>query len=399
MPLYIYKALTPNGRELTREAAAPDEAQLRQELESQGLMVRAIRPKRGPFFPFGGGKVQAADFLQCNQELITLLKAGLTLPESLELVAERPGSPFFTSVLKRVLGDVRAGTPFSAACAKYPRVFDGLYLSSLKTGERMGNLASPLRRYQDYLQRKVRLRAKLSQALVYPAFLLLVLGLVLALLFTFVMPRFAALYAGFNATLPAPTRLLMFLVHHLPLLALSAAATALLLGGLYKGWSSTPKGRFRLDEAKQRLPLVSSFTQPLLTSQSARTLATLLSGGTPLPEALRVCAESLSNTAYAEKIQKALKEVLEGQGLSEAFGKGGLWSRSAVKLLQVGEASGQLEPMLEEIADTAEQRLEARLEKSMGLIEPVFILLTGLLIGSLIIVMYLPILHLADVVK
>lgn len=399
MPLYVYKALTPTGNEFTREMTSPSEAELRRELERQGLLVKAVWQKRTSVLSFLGQRVKPEDFLQSNQELITLLKAGLTVPEALELAADRPGSPVLTSVLKRILQDVRGGMLFSAACAKYPKVFDGLYLSSLKTGERMGNLASPLGRYQDYLRQRVTLQGKVSQALVYPIFLVIVLALVMGLLFTFVMPRFAALYADFNATLPFPTRVLMILVRHLTLLGLVAGGGGLLAWVSFSFWAATDKGRLWLDNAKQRLPIFSTFTRPFLVSQFSRTLSTLLSGGTPLAEALQATEEALSNRAYALKLRKASGRVLEGEGLSKAAGEEGLLPRSAVKLLEVGEASGQLESMLEEIALSHERLLEGRIQRVMALVEPLFILLTGLLIGTIIIVMYLPIIHLSDIVK
>src|SRR5581483_2966288 len=217
MPIYIYKAVTPQGRELTRETAAPSEEELRLELEGQGLLLTGVRKKRTTLFLAAGQRARPDDFLHCNQQLATLLKAGLTVPEALGLCLDHPESPVLSAVLPKVLEDVKNGSALSAACARYPKVFDGLYLSSLLTGERTGDLAKPLMRYQEYLRQKVVLQNKVSQAMIYPLFLLFVLGGVMALLFTFVMPRFVALYANFNAVLPWPTQVLMTIVHHFPL--------------------------------------------------------------------------------------------------------------------------------------------------------------------------------------
>ncbi|HTC22132.1 MAG TPA: type II secretion system F family protein [bacterium] len=399
MPIYIYKALTSNGQELNREATASSEEELRRELESRGLLVKGVREKRIDFLAFRGQSVKPVDFLQVNQEMVTLLKAGLTLPEVLDLTSDVPESPVLTSILKRVLEEVRTGSPFSAACAKYPKIFDGLYISSLKTGERTGDLAKPLLRYQDYLRRKVALQGKVSQAMVYPLFLLGVLILVLGLLFTFVMPRFAALYTDFGAVMPLPTRILMLVVKHLPLLGGLLAGLGFLAWAFVKAWAATPLGRLRLDEAKQNLPLVGQFVLPFTVSQLARTLATLLSGGTPLTEALKVAREAVTNRAFAARFDRVIGRVTEGEGLSKAMGAENLMPRQAVKLIEVGEASGQLEAMFQEIADSFEGLLERRVQQAMTLVEPIFILLTGLLIGSVIVVMYLPIIHLSDIVK
>jgi type IV pilus assembly protein PilC len=399
MPIYVYTALTSDGTELIREAAAPGVEELREQLEGQGLLVRGVRQKKTFFFVMGGQSVKARDFLQANQEFMVLLRAGMTVPEALELAADRPDNPVLSSILTRVLADIREGSQLSAACAKYPRVFDGLYLSSLKTGEKSGNLALPLSRYQEYLTQKIVLQDKVSQAMVYPLFLVLVLVGVLGLLFTFVLPRFAALYAGFNAALPLPTRILMILVDHLPVAGAVLGGAGLVGWLVFKGWSSTPGGRFWIDGAQQRLPLIKNFTQPFLVSQLTRTLSTLLAGGTTLTEALMVAQESMPNVAFASRFKKIIERVTEGEGLSKALEEEKIIPRAAVKLIQVGEASGQLEAMLQEVARSFERLLESRIQKVLTLIEPVFILLAGLLIGSVIIVMYLPILHLSDVVK
>ncbi len=399
MPLYIYKALTPEGRELTREAAASSEEELRLELRNQGLLLQTVRKKGVSFITPGGQKAKPEDFLQYNQELTTLLKAGLTVPEALGLCLDRPENRVLSATLKKILQDIKGGSLFSAACAGYPRLFDGLYLSSLKTGERTGNLAEPLRRYQDYLRQKIALQNKVSQAMVYPLFLLGVLGGVMTLLFAFVMPRFAALYSNFNAALPWPTQVLMTIVHHLPLAAALAAGGALALWGGVQAWVSYGRGRLWLDEAKQRLPLLGRFTRPFLVSQFTRTLSTLISGGTPMTEALRVAQQALPNRAFALRLEKVIARVFEGESLSKALGAERVLPPADAKLVEVGEASGQLEQMLAEIAHSNEYALENRVQRALALVEPLFILLAGLLIGTVIVVMYLPIIHLTDIVK
>ncbi|HVM33101.1 MAG TPA: type II secretion system F family protein [bacterium] len=399
MPLYSYKAVTADGRLLQGEAVAQGIGELRGQLEDQGLLVKGVKTKRVVLLSAGGQKVKAEELLQANQELITLLQAGLTLPEALELVADRPQSPVLASIFKSILSEVRGGSRLSEACAKHPKIFDGLYLSSLKTGEKSGNLAAPLSRYQEYLAGKILLEGKVAQALVYPAFLLFVLVGVLALLFTFVLPRFAALYAGFNQALPLPTRVLMALVARLPwILTLAAGAgTALWLG--FRTAVSTAKGRLWLGEFQLRLPFLRDYTRPFLLSQLARTLSTLLGGGTTLSEALHIAGETQANSAFAGRLRAVTRQVLEGGSLSGALAGEELIPRQAIKLIQVGEASGRLETMLQEVARSLERQLEGRVQRALALVEPVFILAAGLVIGTVIVVMYLPILHLSDVVR
>jgi type II secretory pathway component PulF len=399
MPNYIYHALAPGGRELTQEATAPNEEALRDLLESRGLLVRGMRQKRVFALGLGGQRVKAREFQQANQEFVTLLQAGVTIPEALELVADRPESPVLGPVLRRVWEDVRQGTQLSAACAKYPSIFNGLYLSSLKTGEKSGDLAKPLSRYLEYLAQKIVLQDKISQAMVYPVFLLLVLVGVLGILFTFVLPRFVALYADFNTALPFPTRILMALVSHLPMVVVAMASVGLAVWLGFKGWASSRSGRLWLDGAQLRLPLIKDFTEPFLVSQMTRTLSTLLAGGTTLTEALTVTQESLPNAAFALRFKKIVARVFEGESLSKSLADEEMIPWSAIKMIKVGEAAGQLETMLQVVARSFEGTLEHRIQRALTLVEPIFILLAGLLIGTVIVVMYLPILRLSDVVK
>lgn len=399
MPTYLYKTLTARGHVVTGEVTAHSEEEARRQLERDGFLVKGIRPKMSLVFFSRSGGVRSSDFLRYNQEIGTLLKAGLTVPEVLDIVSDRPESPNLSSALGQVLSDVKTGMTFSDACAKHPQVFDGLYLSSLKTGERTGNLVSPLARYQEHLRRRAALETKISQALVYPVFLVVVLIVILGFLFTFVMPRFAALYSDFNAVMPLPTRLLLGLVRHLYLVLLVGVPV---LAGLWlslKAWSSTPGGKLWWDETKESLPLASQITRPLLVAQLARTLSTLLSGGTPLVEALRVTGETTSNQAFRSRLELVTRRVADGEALSSALAAESLVPRDAVKLVQVGEASAQLEGMFQEIANAYELTVENRLQGAMALVEPAFILVSGLLIGTIIVIMYLPIIHLSDIVK
>lgn len=399
MPNYACTVITPSGLQETREAAAPDGESLRAQLEEEGCLVRSLREKRSWRRGLEGRGVGDRELHQATQELVTLLRSGVTVPEALELAADRPNSPVLGPVLRKIREDVLSGAQLSEACAKYPGVFDGLYLSSLRTGERSGDLSQPLSRYLEYLERRIALGDKVSQAMVYPAFLMVVLIGVLAVLFAFVLPRFAALYSEFNAEMPLPTRILMTLVGRLPLTAAAAAGAGLAawLGG--RAWAATRGGRLWLDRAKLRLPVLREFTGPFLVSQLARTLSTLLAGGTTLAEALSVTGESLPNAAFASGFRRVTARVLEGGSFSGALEDERLLPRAAVKMIRVGESAGQLEAMLRAVAEASERTLERRIQGALTLVEPVFILAAGLLVGSVIVVMYLPILRLADVVR
>lgn len=399
MPHYQYTALSQSGALIAGESAAASPESLKAELENRGLRTQRINIKRNWAMPWQRNTVPPEKFLLLVQELLSLMRAGLPLPEMLALAADRPGEPVLAQVMSRVLKDVRAGMLLSQACAIHPDVFDALFLAAVRTGEKTGELPTVLARYHDSLRRQVALRKKISQALAYPVFLLVTLLVILGVMFSFVMPRFVSMYANFDARLPLPTQWLLAVVEHFPLIALAGGAmSALILFG-WKSFSTNPTGRLKIDQWKLRAPLLGNATRTAAVAHLARSLATLLAGGTPLLEALRTVQESFPNRAYALQVAEVAERVTQGESLTKAVRAAGLMPDTAVKMLQVGEASGGLDRMLAEMAQYYEEALENRLARIMALVEPALVLLMGLMIGGIIIVMYLPIFNLAEVIR
>lgn len=398
MPLFAYVALSENGTHLTGESVADSADALRAELSSRGLLVQQVRPKRASL-GLRARRVRPEEFALFNQEFMALVRAGLTVPDALALASDRPDSPALGKILTRVHEDVRNGVPLSDACARHPEAFERLYLAALSTGEKTGDLHGVLARYQDYIKHRVALRKKVSQALAYPMFLLVALAIILLILFTFVMPRFVAMYADLGAALPLPTRVLLSIVDHFYVVGpvLIGAVVSVIWG--WRRWQSTDKGRRQLDSVRERLPYVGEVVRIVVAAQLARSLSTLLAGGTPLVEALRTAASSITNRVYLDRLEATTKQVTEGGSLAKSVRATHLLPPMAARMIEVGEASGGLDTMLAEVAQFYEEVLDARLSRVMALIEPLLMLLMGLLIGGIIIIMYLPVFHMADIIK
>jgi type IV pilus assembly protein PilC len=399
MPQFSYSALSADGVRVTGEGAAISEQELRAELRARGLLVQEVRRRRGSWLGLGRQRVRPDQFLMFNQEFMALVRAGLPIPDALALAANRPDDPNLGRVLAKVLEDVRGGALFSAACARYPDVFDGLYLSALGTGEKTGDLTTVLTRYQEYLRHRVALRKRLSQALTYPAFLLIALAVILAVLFTFVLPRFVAMYADFGAALPWPTRILIGIVDRLYLFGPLAIALGVAVMVAWRRLAASPAGRLWWDGLQERLPYAGDIQRTVSAAQLARSLSTLLAGGTPLVEALNTARGALANRAYVERLGRALQRVTEGGSLADAVRSEALMPETAARMIAVGEAAGSLDKMLAEVAQFYEEQLDTRLARVMALVEPLLMLLMGVLIGGIIIVMYLPIFNMADIIK
>jgi len=397
MPLFAYVALAENGATVSGESVALSEDALRAELGGRGLLVQQVKARRAAVLR--GKRVPPEEFALFNQEFMALARAGLTVPDALALAADRDDSPRLGKVLARVLDDVKNGISLSEACARHPEAFDRLYLAALRTGEKTGDFAAVLARYQDYLRHRVALRKKVGQALAYPAFLLVALVVILTILFAFVMPRFVSMYADVGASLPFATRVLLGIVDHLYIAAPALVGAVLLAAWAWRTWLSTDAGRRQRDRLRERLPYVGALSRTAIAAQLARSLATLLGGGTPLVEALRTASASIGNRLYLDRLESATQQVTEGSSLAQAVRATGLMPPMAARMIEVGEASGGLDAMLAEVAQFYEEMLDARLGRVMTLVEPLLMLLMGVLIGGIIIVMYLPVFHMADVIK
>lgn len=399
MPVFNYKALTTSGRTVFGEGAATTPDELSRELADRGLLVQRVRRKRGGLRLLARRGVSGEEFLLFNQEFMALLRAGLTVPEVLAMTAERPDQPVLRNTLLRVLEEVRRGNLLSQACARHPEVFDTLYLSALETGEKTGDTASVLAGYHEYLKRRIAMGKQISHALAYPAFLLVTLFAILGVLFTFVLPRFVAMYADFDAKLPLPTRVLLNFVQHLYIYGPVAVGIIAAAWFGFRTWVRTPAGRESLDALKTGLPVLGGMSRVHAVAQTTRTLSTLLHGGTPLVDAMQTTANAVGNKAFGHRLLAARQRVLDGQNLARAMQEEDLLPGTAVKMVEAGEASGNLEGLLADIASYYEENLEHSLTRMTALIEPALMLLMGIMVGGIIIVMYLPIFSMANIVQ
>ncbi len=398
MPLYAYVALTESGACLAGETVAASEAALRTELSQRGLLVQKVRT-RGAQGWLRARRIPPEELALFNQEFMALARAGLTVPDALALAAQRPDCPRLGMILERVHEDVRNGLALSDACARHPEAFDAVYLAAVRTGEKTGEFAAVLSRYHDYLRHRVALRKKVAQALAYPLVLLVALAVILAVLFAFVMPRFVAMYADLGASLPYPTRVLLAITQNLPVVLPATVGALLLAAWAWRRWLSREAGRRQADRLLEALPYAGELARIVMAAQLTRSLSALLAGGTPLIEALATAGGGLTNRLHLDRLQAATRRVTEGESFSQAVRATALLPAMAARMIEVGEAAGRLDAMLADVAEFYEQVLDRRLSRAMALIEPLLMLLMGVFIGGIIVVMYLPIFHMADVIK
>jgi type IV pilus assembly protein PilC len=397
---------TPAGEIIEGVYVADSEAGLRREFEDKGLLVlgiqgagrRALAGIQLPALP-RRRKVPSREFLVFNQELATLLKAGMPLVQSLDILRQRITNPTFKVVLDDVYQRVRAGSALSEAFEAHAGLFPGVYTASLLAGEKSGNLEQVLRRYVSYVKVVSGVRRKTISALVYPAILVLLSLVVVTVIVVKVVPEFGNFYNQFGKELPLSTRMIV---------GLSRVVTtyfALIFGGLAAlvaavlWWVRQPGQRRRLHRLILRLPAIGSIAQKFSTSQGARTLATLLGGGIPLVNALEVTARSMGNLHMAAELVTAAQQVREGRSLAATLQDSGAFPDVAIKMVEVGESTGALQEMLNSLADFYDEEIETNLGRFVTLVEPILLILMGLVIAGLLLSLYMPLFNLSNALR
>jgi len=392
---------SPNGEITEGVYVAEDEARLRHELEEKGLYVLSLHAKG----TIGGLSLKlpqrraigTREFLIFNQELATLLKAGMPLVQSLDLLRRQMTSPTFRAVLDDVHEKVRSGTALSDAFASHGDLFPRVYTASLLAGERSGSLDAVLRRYVEYTKVIATVKRRIVAALVYPAILITLALVLVSIIVLKVVPAFSDFYASFGADLPLITRIIVrvsAIVRNDFLLILLTLIVAV-AGGLT--WVRQTGQKARFDRWVLRVPMLGQVARKFSTSQMARTLATLLGGGLPLVNALDIAAKSVGNQYMAGQLEVVSHRVREGESFAAALEERGSFPEVAVKMAEVGESTGALQDMLNTVADFYDEDISAAMERFLTLVEPALLVMMGAVIAGLLLALYMPLFQLSSV--
>jgi type IV pilus assembly protein PilC len=390
---------TAAGQVIEGIYVAPSEAHLRRELEDKGLHVLALTPRGGvQGFSIGRRKIRRDEFLIFNQELATLLKAGMPLVQSLDILRQRLTNPVFKAVLDDVHEKVRGGSALSDAFGAHAELFPGVYTASLVAGERSGSLDQVLRRYVSYSKVLDTVRKKTFSAMLYPAILSALAVTLVAIIVVKVVPAFAGFYASFDQELPLITRIIVAIsdVVRSNLLLITLA----LIGGLvaFFTWVRQPGQRARFDRLVLHLPFVGPIAHKFATSQIARTLAALVGGGIPLVNALDTAATSTGNRFLGSELRIVAEKVREGKGFAATLLERRVMPDVAIKMVEVGESTGALQEMLTSLADFYDEDVETEVGRFVTLVEPTMLVFMGVVIAGVVLALYMPIFQLSTVV-
>jgi type IV pilus assembly protein PilC len=392
---------TANGDVVEGIYIADSEARLRRDFEEKGLFILSLQP-RGLLTTFSPGtrrrRISRQEFLVFNQELATLLKAGMPLSQSLDILRQRVANPTFKAVLDAVYAKVQGGTALSDAFSEQGDLFPAVYSASLLAGERAGNLDSVIRRYVAYEKLIGAARRRTISALIYPAILISMMVILIAIIVLTVIPAFSDFYATFDRPLPLLTRVV---VGTSDVIASNIWIILPVVGGLGIAmflWFKNAANRSTLDRWLLQIPWAGATARKFYTSQTARMLSTLLGGGIPLVHSLEIGVRSTSNRYMSNALDEVRRRVQEGQSFAAALRVRNVFPEVAIKMVEVGESTGALQDMLASLAEFYDEEVETEVDRVTRLIEPVMLVMMGIVIAAVVLALYLPMFELTSLV-
>jgi type IV pilus assembly protein PilC len=401
MAEFICRLGTPAGEVVTRTIEAVGAAEARVRLEAEGFRVFSVAPPKsaGAAALTRGGRaglnsrVKAGDFLLFNQQMSALIRAGIPILQAIAMLRRRAASSKLRGVLADVEDKIRGGMALSQAFAAQGAIFPRIYTASILAGERSGALDDVLVRYNKYMRRGVDVRRKIRGALAYPLFLLIASMGMVVFLTTYVVPRMARLFEGFGGNLPTVTAIVVGISGWMAANIYWFAPTVIVSAVALYVWSRTPPGRLAVDRLVIKLPIAGNLMTQLAVAQVTRSLSTLLAGGITLVESWEIAAEAITNRELRSRSSAISPMIREGRSFTESLEKARWLPPLAIDMIGVGERSGSLREMLDEVAAFYDAESEVRLEQLTTILEPAILLVMGGVVITILLAIYLPIIQ------
>jgi type IV pilus assembly protein PilC len=400
MPSFTYTAReTATGREIRNAIDAASEQAAISALLNRNLLVLSIQERVGKKGKTKGGKVRLADLVIFTRQLATMVDAGIAIVQALQALSEQSPNKVMRDTIKDICTRVESGESFSEALQKHPKAFNRLYISMVAAGEKGGLLAEILARLATYLESTEKIRKKVKSAMMYPVGVIVVaIGITIFLLVK-VIPVFEDVYNGFGAKLPGPTQALIDLSHFLRSYLIFIIPIVGVLIWMWFRFIKTPKGRDFWDTKRIKLPIFGPIAHKICLARFTRTLASLVRSGVPILEVLQIVSQTVDNTVLEKAIKTASSDIERGEGISQALGKHPVFPSMVIRMLSAGEQTGNIDNMLERVSDFLDEEIETTLSGLMSLLEPILIVILGIIVGGMVICMYLPIFNLGNIVN
>lgn len=376
---------------------ADNKTQAHRELSGRGFFVKKISADLG--FKISNKNVSNKELLRLIKSMRSLMNSGIPLTDTLKIISDEPETKKLGVYVEGIYQEIIKGSSFSDACRNYDDIFDEVFVSSVKVGEKTGDLALSLENYQEYLLQKIYLNKKIKSALTYPIFLMSALSIVVGILFVYVIPNFADLFSSFDAALPAPTQLVISLASYSHYIAAFLVSFIIISILVIKSFGDKPEIKLMFDSLLLKVPIFGSMRDRAQKARLTGSFSSLLTSGVTVAEAIYILSESFKGTRLGESLALCSKSVVEGESMFNSFKRFSVFDGYALKMLSIGEKSSQLETVLNDIASYQQEELDEKIDRFTSLLEPFLIMFMGLLMGFVIIAMYLPIFFISDVVQ
>ena len=348
----------------------------------------------------GQKRVKQAELLIFTRQAATMINAGLPLLQSLDILAEQTDDANFFAVIQGIGQDVEGGETFSEALRKYPKAFPDLYVSMVRAGEAGGDLDGVMLQLADYMEATAELMRRIKSAMTYPVVAFSMILLMAGGLIMFVVPQFANIFEELGGELPAPTKILIGISEVMwtwkaGLVLLAVIAVVLIV----RAYGQTETGRYNLDKLKLKLPVFGALQRKVAVSRFTRTLSTLTRSGVAILQAMEIVERTAGNEVFAKAVRESADSVRNGETLAEPLARSGEFPTMVTRMIGVGEKTGALEVMLEKISDSYDSEVRATVDGLTSLIEPLLIMMMGIVVGGIVIALFMPILGLSSLVK
>jgi len=410
MPTFTYEAVDSTGKEIKAEIEASTEKDANDKIRQLNYYPTKVQMKGGGGGAMGtpvagsrkrgisfGMRVKSKHLTQFTRQFATLLEAGLPVVRSLDILQNQQKAGLLKDVINETKEDVEGGSQLSEGFAKHPRVFDKLYVSMIKAGEAAGALDQILSRLAEYMEKSIRLRQKVIGALVYPAAVITIAGVILALIMIFIIPQFEKMFKEMDiGDMPVMTTILLGTARMMTDFWYLLVFTPVAIFAALHFIGRTPAGRYRLDQIKLKIPIMGQIVSKTAISRFCRTLGTLTQSGVPILTALAIIKNATGNTVVAAAVENVHNSIREGDTIAEPLKHSGVFDDLVVNMIQVGEETGELEKMLIKVADTYDNEVDTLVGALMSLLEPVLIVGMGLTVGFIVISLFLPLITIME---
>jgi len=399
MALFEYRVRTKEGKVAKGLIEETSLEKVQEFLHSQGLLIISINKKKGKARRVTSGKVKPDEIVVFSRQLTTLIESGIPLVQALEILSEQVKNPYFKQVILEILRNVKEGTSFNSALAKFPKVFSDFYVSMVRAGEASGKLAEILNRVSGYIEDALSLQRKIRSSLAYPIIVISMAIVITAFLILKVIPTFKGIFDMLGGELPLPTRVLIGISDFSRRWFLLILGVLIVLGIVLRKLSTTPKGKRKIDERLLRLPIIGELIRKIAVAKFCRTFSTLVSSGVPVLQSLDIVGRTAGNKVVEEAVASAKKFVQEGESISEPLARSGVFPPMVIRMIAVGEKTGKLEEMLSKIAQFYEEEVDAAVAGLTSMIEPLIIGFLGIVIGGIVVSLFLPILKVTQLIS